>query len=123
MRVAASNVQVSGVREGEIVEKLEFFYQKSSHAAKLIDRCGENGLTIHVHASGGSCECQSAKEIDLYWDDCHNEVREISESALFERNLPLTCTSCTASSSLRRHRFEPGRQRLPAVLKRKVRHW
>jgi hypothetical protein len=84
--VGKSKVKVNGVRETEIAGQLEFYYANSNTALKLMNDCGARGLNLKVQATGGTCICTSAKEVDLFWDVCHNNVKEISESALFEMN-------------------------------------
>lgn len=87
--VGESLVSVKGSRENEVAWGLMDFYEKSKTARELMKECSKNQLVLRVmvgEGEGETCRCVSENEVQLFWADCANELKQLCETALFEMN-------------------------------------
>lgn len=85
-KITGTNVDITGTEAGNLATKLKWFKDNDSTAEDIIDTASNNFLKIEVKNGTGTCRALSKSKVELDWTDCHQNIKELTETALFEIN-------------------------------------
>jgi len=82
-KITGTNVDITGTQASELATQLKWFSDNNLTAKDLITKASGNALKIEVK-DAGHCHAVSQTQVELGWGECHQDLKELSETALFE---------------------------------------